>query len=237
MNRLHELRFFLTTEQPCSYLAETSQSLCLDPGAQVDDKVLGVLTRQGFRRSGQLVYRPHCPACSACIPIRIPVQDFVPDRGQARTLKRGRQLQVSEQAPALTDEYYLLYQDYISTRHADGSMFPPSPQQFRDFLAHRLSFARFFEFRREGRLLAVAVSDILPDGLSAVYSFYDPHDRYFSLGRQTILWQIEHARQLQLPYLYLGYWVRDCQKMSYKTDYQPLELYLDGQWQQQKPAP
>lgn len=234
--RLSELLFFLSEEQPCSYLPEVSQSACLDPRQPVDAELFGALTRQGFRRSGQLIYRPHCPACSACIPVRIPVRQFSPTRGQIRTFKRGRQLQVIEQTPALTDEYYLLYQDYISTRHADGSMFPPSPQQFSDFLGHKLPFARFFEFRLEGRLLAVAISDVLPDGLSAVYSFYDPHDRYFSLGRQTILWQIGHARELGLPYLYLGYWIRDCQKMSYKTDYQPLESYVDGRWQQQPAA-
>lgn len=228
-----ELLFFLSEEQPCSYLPETSQSACLDPRQPVDAELFGALTRQGFRRSGQLVYRPHCPSCSACIPVRIPVQQFNPSRGQKRTFRRGQQLQVIEQTPALTDEFYLLYQDYISTRHTDGSMYPPSPQQFNDFLGHKLPFARFFEFRLDGRLLAVAISDVLPDGLSAVYSFYDPHDRYFSLGRQTILWQIEHVRELGLPYLYLGYWIRDCQKMSYKTDYQPLELYVDGRWQQQ----
>ena len=238
MSKLHELRFFLTTEQSCSYLPEqTSQSVCLDPAQPVDDHLLGQLTQRGFRRSGQLVYQPHCPACSACIPVRIPVQAFTPDRNQTRTLKRGQQLQVTEQTPALTDEYYLLYQNYINTRHADGSMFPPSPAQFQDFLAQRADFARFFEFRLEGRLLAVAVSDQLPDGLSAVYSFYDPQDRYFSLGRQTILWQIGHARQLGLPWLYLGYWIRDSQKMRYKTGYQPMEFYLDGRWQQQKPQP
>jgi arginyl-tRNA--protein-N-Asp/Glu arginylyltransferase len=231
-NQLSGLLFLLSDEQACSYLPEISQSACLDPRQKVDAELLGALTRRGFRRSGQLVYRPHCPSCSACIPVRIPVQQFSPGRGQKRTFKRGQQLQVIEQSPALTDEYYRLYQSYISARHADGSMYPPSPQQFRDFLGQSLPFSRFFEFRLNNRLLAVAVSDVLPDGLSAVYSFYDPRDRYFSLGRQTILWQIEHARQQGLPYLYLGYWIRDCQKMNYKTEYQPLELYINGRWQQ-----
>lgn len=231
-NQLSGLLFLLSDEQACSYLPETSQSACLDSRQKVDAELLGALTRRGFRRSGQLVYRPHCPSCTACIPVRIPVQQFSPGRGQKRTFKRGQQLQVIEQSPALTDEYYRLYQSYISARHADGSMYPPSPQQFRDFLGQSLPFSRFFEFRLNNRLLAVAVSDVLPDGLSAVYSFYDPRDRYFSLGRQTILWQIEHARQQGLPYLYLGYWIRDCQKMNYKTEYQPLELYINGRWQQ-----
>ena len=110
-------------------------------------------------------------------------------------------------------------------------MYPPSPAQFKDFLARTNEFSRFYEFRLRGRLLAVAVSDQLPDGLSAVYSFFDPDDRYFSLGRLCVLWQIEQIRQLGLEYLYLGYWIADCQKMSYKTSYQPLQGFVDGQWQ------
>lgn len=235
MTQLQQLRFFLTTEQPCGYLPQTSQSACLDPLQPIDADILGALSQQGFRRSGSMVYRPHCPACAACIPVRIVVQDFTPNKGQIRTSKRGQQLEVIEQTPALTDEYYLLYENYIRTRHADGSMFPPSPEQFRDFLAHDLPFARFFEFRLNDQLLAIAVSDRLPDGLSAVYSFYDPDDRYYSLGRQTVLWQIEYCRQLGLPYLYLGYWIRDCRKMSYKTDYQPLEAWINGVWQPLSP--
>lgn len=231
MTDLQQLRFFLTTEQPCDYLPQTSQSICLDPLQPVDANMLGALSQQGFRRSGTLIYRPHCPACAACIPVRIAVQHFTPSKGQTRTGKRGQQLQVVEQTPVMTDEYYLLYERYIRTRHADGSMFPPSPQQFRDFLAQAPDFTRFFEFRRHDQLLAVAVSDQLPDGLSAVYSFYDPDDRYYSLGRQTVLWQIERCHQLGLPYLYLGYWVRDCQKMQYKIEYQPLEGWINGAWQ------
>lgn len=234
MSSTDDLQFFLTRAAPCGYLPETSQSICLDPKQTLGSSLLGALIQHGFRRSGQLVYRPHCPSCNACIAARIPVQDFTPGRGQLRTLKRGQQLTVNEQSPALTDEYYLLYQRYIDARHADGSMYPPSPQQFQEFLVSHYPFARFFEFRRQEQLMAVAVSDQLPDGLSAVYSFYDPDDRYYSLGRQTILWQISHARQLGLPYLYLGYWISNCQKMNYKTDYQPLELLLGGEWQKQQ---
>lgn len=227
-----QLYFFLTEEQPCGYLpGQQSRSLCLDPRQPVTGELLGALSRQGFRRSGQLVYRPHCSDCNACIPVRIAVQDFQPDRSQRKVLNRGRQLQIIEQSPALTDEYYLLYQHYICARHADGSMYPPSPAQFKDFLARTSAFSRFYEFRLQGRLLAVAVSDLLPDGLSAVYSFFDPDDRYFSLGRLCVLWQIEHVRQLNLDHLYLGYWIADCQKMNYKTGYQPLQGFFDGQWQ------
>ena len=225
-----QLRFFLTQEHTCGYLPKNSQSLCLDPKQAIDRNLLGLLTQNGFRRSGQLVYRPHCSSCSACIPVRIPLRDFQHNKGQARTFKRGLQLAVSEHTPSCTDEYYDLYQRYICAHHADGSMYPPSIQQFKDFLTLDLSFTRFFEFRLNGQLMAVAVSDVLPDGLSAVYSFYEPDDKYFSLGRQTVLWQIEHARQLGYPTCTLATGFRDCKKMSYKIDYQPLQAFIDDYW-------
>lgn len=232
MSQDNKIRLFLTQPQPCGYLPEQhSQSLCIDPLIPLDDRLLGALSRQGFRRSGSLVYRPHCQDCSACVPVRIPVHDFQPSRSQRRTWQRGQRLSVSEHSPALTDEHYQLYDRYIRARHADGSMFPPSPAQFKDFLAQTLPFSRFFEFRLNGVLKAVAVTDLLPDGLSAVYSFYAPDDQYFSLGRYTVLWQVEESRRRGLPYLYLGYWIAASRKMNYKTDYRPLEGYQEERWQ------
>lgn len=236
MNKSQHLPLFLTRPHPCSYLPQTSQSLCLDPHAPVRGSVFSVLTEQGFRRSGHFIYRPHCPACTACIPVRIPVAEFVPDRQQQRVLKRGSQLVISVQEPRLTDEYYQLYQDYIETRHADGDMYPPSVEQFESFLCQPLEFSRFYEFRKNGTLMAVAVTDVLDDALSAVYSFFAPHDNYYSLGRYAVLWQIMHAKRLGLEHLYLGYWIRDCTKMNYKTQYQPIEYFFNERWQQQPPA-
>lgn len=228
---LEQVSFFLTQQQPCSYLpGQTSQSICLDPQQPIETRLFSLLAQQGFRRSGQFTYRPHCPACNACVPIRVPVQHFTPTKQQQRTLKRGEQLSVLERTPAHTDEYYQLYAHYINQRHADGEMYPPSTTQFANFLTQALPFSRFYEFRLADRLMAVAVTDCLSDGLSAVYSFFDPDDRYYSLGRYAVLWQIQHAQALQLPYLYLGYWIKDCQKMNYKTQYQPIEGFIDGQW-------
>lgn len=233
MNSSNHLPLFLTTPDACSYLPETSQSLCVDPNRHIDTHVFTILTEQGFRRSGQFVYRPHCPACSACIPVRIRVKDFNPNQQEKRILKRGQRLHVIEQTPRFTDEYYALYQEYITERHADGDMFPVSVNQFDSFLAQPIEFARFFEFRLDGKLMALAVTDVLEDSLSAVYCFFDPKDKYFSLGRNAILWQIQHAQYLGLDYLYLGYWIKECRKMNYKSQYQPMEYLVDGQWQQQ----
>ncbi len=229
--RTRQVRLFLSTPQPCPYLENrSSRSLILDPDIETDTALYSLLTARGFRRSGDMVYRPHCDSCRACIPVRVPVADFRPGQQQQRTLKRGRQLTVSICPPLMNDENYALYQRYIEQRHADGSMFPPSRRQFEDFLGQPLPYACFVEFRLNQRLLAVAVCDLLDDGLSAVYSFFDPDDRYYSLGRLAVLWQISEAQRRGLPYLYLGYWIRDCQKMSYKTDYQPLQVLHQDRW-------
>lgn len=231
MNNSQKLPLFLTQVQTCSYLEEESQSLCLVPQAPINASIFSVLSQQGFRRSGQFIYRPHCPACNACVPVRVPVASFTPNKQQQRVLKRGAQLTVTEHQPRFTYEYFKLYQRYIEQRHADGEMYPANIEQFQSFLSYPLPFARFFEFRLKQRLLAVAVTDVLDDGLSAVYSFFEPEEKYFSLGRYAILWQIAHAQQLGLTHLYLGYWIKDCAKMNYKTQYQPIEGFIDEQWQ------
>lgn len=225
-------RFYLSTTQDCSYLPDqTSQSLILAPEQPATVQLHSLLSSHGFRRSGSLVYRPHCANCQACVAVRIPVEHFVPSRSQTRTLKRASQLQVRECTPSASAEHYSLFERYIEQRHSDGSMYPPSPEQYADFLCQPLDYSRFFEFRLQDRLLAVAVSDVLSDGLSAVYTFFDPDAARWSPGQLAVLWQIAEARRRRLPYLYLGYWIRDCQKMSYKTDYQPLEGLLNEHWQ------
>lgn len=145
-------------------------------------------------------------------------------------MQRNQDVEVQCVAPYFSDEIYALYARYIEARHADGDMFPPSPEQFRDFLLVQTDFSYFAAFRVQGRLIAVAVMDILPNGISAVYTFFDPHEASRSMGRFAILWQIAEAQRRQLPALYLGYWIRDCRKMRYKTEYQPLELYVNQRW-------
>lgn len=231
MTDLAHLKFYATQPHDCSYLEQQQAvTLFLDPAEPIDEEVYGRLSELGFRRSGDHLYRPHCPRCKACVPARIPVELFTPNKQQKRIYKRNQDLQVERRPPRLTDEIYQLYSRYINTRHADGDMYPPSEQQFSSFLVSDSPFCEFNEFRLDGRLLAVAVTDRLANGLSAVYTFFDPDEPRRSLGRYAILWQIEEARHSELPALYLGYWIRNCRKMNYKTEYRPLEMLISQRW-------
>ena len=231
MTELARLKFYATQPHPCSYLPEEqATTLFLDPSQPMDTQLYASLSEVGFRRSGDHLYRPHCQHCTACIAARIPVADFSPNRQQRRILKRNAELEVIRKRPSFNEEYYDLYRRYIEQRHADGDMYPPSRDQFATFLVRDLPFCCFFEFRLHGRLLAIAVTDVLPNGLSAVYTFYDPDEEQRSLGRYAILWQIAETERLGLQAVYLGYWIKNCRKMNYKTQYRPIELgpVVDG---------
>lgn len=232
MTDMRTLRFYVTPEHDCSYLPNRlAKTLFVDPQARIDQSTLTQLAELGFRRSGGHIYRPHCEACHACQSVRIPVQAFKANANQRRIWRKNADLIVSARPPALLDEYYRLYRRYIEARHADGDMYPPSAEQFVNFLVEGSQDCQFFEFRNpEGKLLAVAVSDLLCGALSALYTFYDPDETARSLGSYAILWQIQEAQARQHTYLYLGYWVEACRKMRYKTAYQPLEILIDGHW-------
>lgn len=231
MTELARLKFYATQPHPCSYLSEEqATTLFLDPSQPMDARMYAELSELGFRRSGDHLYRPHCQRCTACVPARIPVARFLPNRQQRRILKRNEAVQVRAVRPAFNEEYYDLYVRYIEQRHADGDMYPPSREQFSTFLVRDLPFSCFYEFREHGRLLAIAVTDVLPNGLSAVYTFYDPDEERRSLGRFAILWQIGEAHRMELEAVYLGYWIKNCRKMSYKTQYRPIELFVNQHW-------
>ncbi|MBD7977133.1 MULTISPECIES: arginyltransferase [Pseudomonas] len=231
MTELARLKFYATQPHACSYLpGEQATTLFLDPSQPMDAHVYAELSELGFRRSGDHLYRPHCQNCNACTPARINAERFRPNRQQRRIFKRNADLRVRSARPHFTEEYYALYAHYIEQRHADGDMYPPSREQFQTFLVRNLSFARFYEFRLGDRLVAIAVTDVLPNGLSAVYTFYDPDEERRSLGRFAILWQIDEAARLGLADLYLGYWIKNCRKMNYKTEYRPLELLINQRW-------
>jgi arginine-tRNA-protein transferase len=232
MTELAQLKFYATQPHDCSYLSgQQATTLFLDPRHPFDAGMYASLSELGFRRSGEHLYRPHCQHCQACIPARIPTDGFKANRQQQRILKRNLDLSVHAVRPAFRDEYYDLYSRYIEVRHADGDMYPPSREQFTTFLVSDQPFCVFYEFRLQGRLLAVAVTDVLPNGLSAVYTFFDPHEERRSLGRLAILWQVAEASRRGLPAVYLGYWIRNCRKMSYKSEYRPLELYVNQHWE------
>lgn len=228
---LAQLKFFATPPHDCSYLdGQKATTLFVDPAAEIDNTMYSALSALGFRRSGRHVYRPHCADCSACVPVRIPAEGFRPRRRQQRIWRRNEDLQVRIAEPSLTEENYELYARYIEARHGDGDMYPPSPEQFRSFLLCEWSETQFVEFRADGELIAVAVTDQVLDGLSAIYTFYDPAQAQRGLGVHCILWQLRRARETGRAYVYLGYWIKQCQKMSYKTDYRPLEMFVGERW-------
>lgn len=237
MTKQHKLPdLYLSLPHACGYLPDRqATSLFVDPGNKTTAQHYSLFLRSGFRRSGRLIYRPHCQSCSECISVRIPVSDFVARRGQKRILKRNSDIEVVERPPYFSDEHFQLYRRYQRSRHTDGSMDHEDADAYEDFLVNSPVDTRFFEFRNsgspdKGKLLALAVTDVVDDGLSAVYTFFDPGEARRGLGVFAILWQIQQTTHMNLPYLYLGYWIKDCQKMSYKQDYQPLEGWRDGNW-------
>lgn len=231
MTDLAHLKFYATQPHTCSYLPdEQATTLFLDPQKPIDLATYSQLSELGFRRSGDHLYRPHCRTCTACIPARIPAGRFEPTSSQKRILKRNQDIQVSATLPRVDDEIYDLYARYINSRHSDGDMYPPSREQFASFLVRKWPFSLFYEFRIDGRLMAVAVTDQMLNGLSAVYTFYEPAEQRRSLGRYAILWQIEEARRSGLEAVYLGYWIKNCRKMNYKTEYRPIEMLVNQRW-------
>ncbi|MGI9323393.1 MAG: arginyltransferase [Pseudomonadales bacterium] len=231
MASLTDLQFFTTPAHDCSYIpGKQATTLVVDPRAKVDTRLYSSLASAGFRRSGPHIYRPYCQTCSACIPVRVAVADFAPKRRQQRIAKKNRDLRVSREQPSMNNENFALYRYYINKRHADGDMHPASRDQFDAFLVDGRPEASFYNFRKEEKLLAVAVADELQDGLSAIYTFFDPSLPQRSLGVYAILWLLEYVQEQGLDYLYLGYWIRQCRKMNYKTDFQPFQLLINNEW-------
>lgn len=225
------IRVFQTLEHGCGYYPErTARNLVLDPVSPALPSLYGRALERGFRRSGGHVYRPHCPGCNACVSSRIDVAAFEPDRTQRRCEKRNADLELRVAAARPTDENFALYQRYLAARHAGGGMDDPAPEDFERFLACDWSPTRFLELRRDGELLAVAVTDVLAVGLSAVYTFYAPDQGARSLGTCAILRQIRLARANGLPHVYLGYWIAGHPKMDYKARFRALERLRQGTW-------
>ena len=231
MSSLKTLIFFATPEHPCSYLeGRQATTMFVDPRAQVDKSIYSQLTELGFRRSGSHYYRPHCRGCNACIPVRIPVRRFQPDRSQRRIRKANQDLELAITPVRFDEEIYNLYERYINERHHDGDMYPASREQFTSFLIEGSIDGFFLEMRKEGHLLGVAVVDVLDHGFSAIYTIFEPGEEKRSLGTYAILWQVEEACRRGLPHLYLGYWIRQCRKMNYKTRFRPLQQLTNGRW-------
>lgn len=225
------LQFYLTAPYQCSYMPEQSaRSQVVTPNELVDDAAYSQLIRAGFRRSGLYTYRPQCDQCSACVPVRLVVDEFLPNRSQRRTWKRNQQLEASLREQVFDVRHYKLYRHYQASRHAGGGMDQDSEEQYRQFLLQSAVSTLVVEFNAAQELRMVSVVDVVADGLSSVYTFFDPDLAQDSLGTYNILWQVELCRQLGLPYLYLGYWIAESEKMAYKANFRPLQGLVGGNW-------
>jgi arginine-tRNA-protein transferase len=228
-----ELRVFHSGDHPCGYWpSRTARDLVLDPRDPRLSQLYPQALAWGFRRSGDIVYRPHCQGCRACVAVRVPIAEFRPDRSQRRCLARNADVDVRVLAAERTDEQLALYKRYLGARHRGGGMDEHGGAEFDQFLIGSWNEGRFIEFREQAthRLLAVAITDVMDLALSAVYTFYDPEERTRGLGTLAILKQIEWARREGREYLYLGYWIAGHMKMDYKRRFRPLEGFDGHHW-------
>lgn len=228
---MKSIPLILTREQPCSYLeGRLSSALFIEPSVPMTSDLYSALLEKGFRRSGEGVYRPYCSECSACLPVRLEVASFKPNRSQRRCWKRNAATHVAIKPAVFEQGHFDLYRRYQFARHADGDMAYSSAEDYIGFLASSWCRSHFVEFWVDRQLAAVAVVDQAGNALSAVYTFYEPGLAHYSLGTFAILWQIHYAEVSQSDYLYLGFWIKECRKMAYKNQFQPLEGLIDGRW-------
>lgn len=232
MEFIKEVKFGITKGHECSYLhGKEAQNLYLDPRTPPDEETLCMLTSAGFRRTGNHLFKPFCRGCQACVPVRLRVSEFQPRRRHRRILKRNADLELRVESPRYREDWYRLYEDYIRSRHPSSEMAPTSPAQFKDFLLSRWSNSLFLCSYLEGRIMSIAVTDIIGDSSSAVYTFYDAEESRRSLGTFSILAQISLSRMCGKKHLYLGYWVDGHAKMHYKLEFSPCELLQsEGRW-------
>jgi leucyl-tRNA---protein transferase len=228
------LLLYSSAPHPCSYL-ENMEAITafVDPNADMSQSTYDQLINLGFRRSGVHVYMPYCQGCKSCISVRVPVNQFKLSRSFKRILKKNSDISVDmrPQEQIDPDEHYQLYHDYINTRHLDGDMYPANREQFNKFLFAKWCRVHFIELRLQGKLVGAAITDYMATGLSALYTYFDTNLDSRSLGTFAILSQIKLTIEKQLEFLYLGYYVKNSKKMTYKSKFKPLEGYQELGWQ------
>lgn len=236
-NPQQQLALYISSEQDCDYLPQQqSRNVFIAPDAEISPDIYEQLIYLGFRRSGQHIYRPHCKTCRSCISTRIDVTNFNASRSQKRILAKTKALTFSIYPADFSEQHYQLYLRYQEHKHPGGSMQEFGRSEYRSFLCESLGNSVVFETRLNDKLLAVSVTDIFTHSISAVYTFFDPEFSTLSLGTYSVLQQIQYAKAHAKQHVYLGYYVKDSQKMSYKSNFRPLELLTENQWKSFKKA-
>ena len=224
-------RLYLSAPHPCPYIApETATTVLLDPQYPLTDAVFNTLQKNGFRRSGDRVYRPNCRNCNACISVRIPAREYRPNRAQRRTYARNADLATSMTPAVFSDEHFELYCRYQAWRHRGDVMDHSDPDIYREFMVDSAVETVFIEHRLGGKLATVSVCDLTDDGMSAVYTFFDPELKGRSLGTFAVMKQLDYLNQMRLDWLYLGYWIDGCKKTGYKTKFTPIFGFVHKEW-------